>query len=247
MPVQLLAHRGYAARYPENTREAIGAAVALGATLVEFDVQLSSDHVPYLLHDEDFQRTGDVSAAIFDLPSSEVDLLDVGEPTRFGDTFLGVRPPRLADIARDLKEWPQVTAFVELKRHSIDRFGLAAVLDAVVPILQPVMAQCVFISFRADAVAAARERTGARVGWALRAWDEASRERAQVLRPDFLFCNVTRLPPAPAPLWPGDWSWVVYEIVDPAQALMLLGRGATVIETMAYAELAAGLAAENNA
>ena len=40
--IQLVAHRGDAARFPENTREAVSAAVDAGATFVEFDIQLSA-------------------------------------------------------------------------------------------------------------------------------------------------------------------------------------------------------------
>ncbi|HEY9197768.1 MAG TPA: glycerophosphodiester phosphodiesterase family protein, partial [Gammaproteobacteria bacterium] len=50
-PPILIAHRGYAARHPENTLSALQAAVAAGARWLEFDVQLSADHEPVLLHD----------------------------------------------------------------------------------------------------------------------------------------------------------------------------------------------------
>ena len=39
--LRLIAHRGYAARYPENTRESLAAAVEAGARYIEFDVQLT--------------------------------------------------------------------------------------------------------------------------------------------------------------------------------------------------------------
>jgi glycerophosphoryl diester phosphodiesterase len=46
----IVAHRGYAFRYPENTLEAFQAAVDAGAKWVEVDVQLR-DGVPVLAHD----------------------------------------------------------------------------------------------------------------------------------------------------------------------------------------------------
>jgi glycerophosphoryl diester phosphodiesterase len=42
----LLAHRGWASRYPENSRLGIEAALRAGVACVEFDVQLSADCVP---------------------------------------------------------------------------------------------------------------------------------------------------------------------------------------------------------
>jgi len=237
----LLAHRGYAMRYPENTREALRAAVAAGARHLEFDIQLSADRVPFLLHDADFQRTAGIDRTIFSTPAADVAAIAAGEPQRFGKQFDDVRVPRLAEVVDDLATWPQVQAFVELKRESIEHFGLDAVLDVVLPVVQPVLDRCVIISFELDAVAEARRRTACRIGWALRAWTDASRAAATTLAPDYLFCNVTRLPAAPAPLWSGPWTWVVYEIVNAALARQLAERGAGMIETMAYVELAAAL------
>jgi glycerophosphoryl diester phosphodiesterase len=52
-----LAHRGDWRRAPENTIEAIEAALAVpGCDGVEFDVRLSADGVPVLLHDETLAR-----------------------------------------------------------------------------------------------------------------------------------------------------------------------------------------------
>jgi glycerophosphoryl diester phosphodiesterase len=240
--IPLVAHRGYAARFPENTREAVTAAVDAGATFVEFDVQLSADKVPFLLHDEGFKRTAGVKLRILDIDAAQLAGINVGEPNRFGSAYSGVRVPRLSDIVDDLARWESVTAFVELKRQSIGHFGLEAVLDAVLPVLQPVIGRCVVISFDSEAVRQARRRTNCRIGWVLRASNADSQLLAMALAPDFLFCNVIRLPQLPEPLWQGPWAWVVYEITDPGQALELAARGVGLIETMAYAELAAGLA-----
>jgi glycerophosphoryl diester phosphodiesterase len=55
LPV-IVAHRGYAARYPENTIEAVQGAADVGARWVEVDVQLR-EGIPVLSHD--FEMTGD--------------------------------------------------------------------------------------------------------------------------------------------------------------------------------------------
>jgi glycerophosphoryl diester phosphodiesterase len=239
----LLAHRGYAARFPENTREALRAAVDAGALNVEFDVQLSRDGVPHLLHDEDFARTGTSPQRIFDLSADEITRLSVGESGRFGDAFPDARAPRLSDVAEDLRGWPLVTAFVEIKRHSVEQFGVEGVFDTVLPALEPVLSQCIFISFELPAVEEARHRTGQPVGWALRSWDDTSKQHADTIKPEYLFCNVRRLPPEPTPLWSGPWAWVVYEITDADEAKRLLDRGVDMIETMAFVEMCAAMGA----
>ncbi len=52
----VVAHRGASAAFPENTLEAFDAAVAVGAQVVEFDVRLSADGVPVVIHDPEVSR-----------------------------------------------------------------------------------------------------------------------------------------------------------------------------------------------
>ena len=49
--LQLVAHRGHALEYPENTLPAFASALQLGVRHLELDVQLSRDRVPIVLHD----------------------------------------------------------------------------------------------------------------------------------------------------------------------------------------------------
>jgi len=91
----------------------------------------------------------------------------------------------------------------------------------------------VIISFDQDALIAARAYSVTRIGWVITAWNEAQHDVAEALSPDYLFCNHTKLPAAPAPLWPGPWRWVFYEVTDPALAVALARRGPALIETMA--------------
>jgi glycerophosphoryl diester phosphodiesterase len=149
--------------------------------------------------------------------------------------------PALADVVAALRNWPEVTAFVELKRHSIERFGARRVAEAVCAELLPVLDQCVIISFESNVLEVTRELFSVPIGWALRDWNASARRHAERLAPEYLFCNVTRLPAEPEPLWAGTWTWVVYEITDPAEAQRLLQRGVGLIETMRVAEMLAAL------
>lgn len=237
-----MAHRGYAAAYPENTLESLKAAVDAGARFIEFDVQLTADAVPVLLHDNSFARTGQRSERVYDLSFADSREIAVGEAARLGGRFCDVRAPSLLEVVQWLQQQPQVTAFVELKRHSLEKFGQARVLDAVLPLLVPLAGRCVIISFVADVLREARERGNVPVGWALPAWNSSSQRLAANLAPEYLFCNVRRLPAEPALLWSGPWTWVVYEIVDPAEALSLLRRGVGMIETMQFTPMLQALA-----
>ena len=75
-----LAHRGDWRRAPENTIPALLAALkAPGCDGVEFDVRLSADGVPVLLHDETLERVQRRPERVDDL--SERTLDDLGVPT----------------------------------------------------------------------------------------------------------------------------------------------------------------------
>ncbi|KAF2758358.1 PLC-like phosphodiesterase [Pseudovirgaria hyperparasitica] len=53
---QAIAHRGYKAKFPENTLGAFKGAVDVGADAIETDIHLSQDGVVVLSHDADLQR-----------------------------------------------------------------------------------------------------------------------------------------------------------------------------------------------
>jgi glycerophosphoryl diester phosphodiesterase len=54
---QVVAHRCGGALAPENSLAGLDRAAALGLATVEFDVMLSADGVPFLIHDETLDRT----------------------------------------------------------------------------------------------------------------------------------------------------------------------------------------------
>jgi glycerophosphoryl diester phosphodiesterase len=228
----IIAHRGNAAEFPENTLEALQSAVDLGVRHVELDVQLSSDRAPLLLHDADFRRMSGRSDSVFDLAWSEISSLPMGEPGRFGVAHAEIRPCSLQQFASALARWRDVTAFVEIKRASLRRFGQAVVLDRVMACLPEVLDRCVLISFDRPCLEDLRRRGCPRIGWVLDGYDEAARAAADALAPEFLFCNVERLPSGDARLWPGPWEWAIYEIRDAPTARAVCARGAGFVETM---------------
>ena len=112
----LVAHRGYPARFPENTLEGISAALAAGARYVEFDIQLSADGVPVLIHDQNLMRAADINIKVSRTKFAALKQYSVGEPGRFGDKFAHVQLPSLDETVELLKQWPGSRAIVEIKR-----------------------------------------------------------------------------------------------------------------------------------
>jgi len=239
----LVAHRGHAALWPENTLPALDAAVRARARWVEVDVQLCADGVPVLLHDADFERAAGRATSLFELTAKQATAIPLSYPGRFGTRFSSAqapcRVPTLADFAAWLAEQPDVRAFVELKVESLQRFGRVAVLQACMRALAPAQGRWAPISFDDGVLALAREAGCPELGWVVRSFDETVARRARALPARWLFCNHERLPPGPLP--GGPWEWVIYEVGDLSLARTLLGRGARWLETMAVAALAEGL------
>lgn len=230
---EIIAHRGNTAEFPENTLQGLESAVSLGLRYVEFDVQLTADLVPVLMHDSDLARVGGRPDCVHDLTWSALAELPVGEVQRLGHAHAFTYPPSLAQAVDTLAGWDGVTAFVEVKRSSLRRFGREAVLRRIAQIVQPVLDRCVLISFDLPSVKILRLMTGARIGWVLPQYDAEAQQQATELAPQFLFANLERLPVEPEPLWPGPWDWAVYEVRDLKTAKDCQARGARFVETMA--------------
>lgn len=231
----LISHRGNAEEFPENTIESMRSAIGCGARNVEFDVQMTRDRMPVVLHDGDLTRTTDRDAVVMDLRLDELEAVDAGEPRRFGTRFAGVRIPSLSEMVEMLAGHPGITAFVEIKAESLERFGIGSVVPRVLEVLEPLADRSVILSFAADALEVPKGRFP--VGWVLPRWGRGARSRAEALRPDYLVVNHRKIFPGRG-LWPGTWRWVLYEVREPARAPEFARRGADFIETMAIARFA---------
>ena len=92
----VIAHRGAAARAPENTLAAIRLAAAEGARWVEVDVKLSRDGHCILMHDELLARTTDGRGEVAHYDLDELQALDAG--SWFAERFAGERIPTLEAV-----------------------------------------------------------------------------------------------------------------------------------------------------
>ena len=238
----LVAHRGNAADYPENTLPALRSAWRLGVRFALLDVQLAADEVPFACRDGVLARTAGVGVSVFDLGSRELAALDVSEPERFGERHRGTPLPSLADVAALCVEHPEITLLLELRREILARFGTDVVAGRVQEVVRAVRTQCVLVSRDLGAVNLARAG-GHRVGWVLPAYDAHSRLKYEALRPEFLLVDAADLPDDGRRLWRGPWRWVVLGVDGADQAQALAARGADFVATGAVAPLSAELRA----
>lgn len=94
---RVFAHRCGGALAPENTLAGVDVARSLGCG-VEFDVMLSADGTPFLMHDETVDRTTDGCGEMSRCADAYLRGLDAGR--WFDQRFAGERVPLLTDLAR---------------------------------------------------------------------------------------------------------------------------------------------------
>jgi glycerophosphoryl diester phosphodiesterase len=88
---RIVAHRGGGTLAPENTLGGIRFGASLGFKGVEFDVMLTADGTPVLIHDETTERTTGVKGRVSLIPYSRLEKLDAGG---------GEKIPTFEDAAR---------------------------------------------------------------------------------------------------------------------------------------------------
>ncbi|ASS76152.1 hypothetical protein CIG75_15185 [Tumebacillus algifaecis] len=114
-----LAHRGASGYAPENTMAAFRIAKEIGADGFEFDVQLSKDGVPVIIHDEALVRTTGAKGYVIEHTSDELARLDAG--VWYGQDFQGQRIPTLEQV---LQTYGDLYLNVELKNSYHEMPGL---------------------------------------------------------------------------------------------------------------------------
>ena len=108
----VIAHRGASGNAPENTLAAFKKAVALGATFIETDLQLSRDARFVAIHDATVNRTTNGQGAVHEMTLADLRRLDAG--SWFGSEFAGERIPTLEEILEFSKK-NDVVFYLEIK------------------------------------------------------------------------------------------------------------------------------------
>jgi len=95
---RICAHRGFNSVAPENSMAAYGAAVALGAEEIEFDLWATKDRVLVSAHDSTLDRVSNGTGLISDHTYEELKQLDFG--IKYGEKFKGLRIITFEEILR---------------------------------------------------------------------------------------------------------------------------------------------------
>lgn len=152
---RLLVHRCGGALAPENTLAGLAIAARLGFTGVEFDVMLTANGSPVLIHDETLDRTTDCHGPVVCATDSDLKSIDAG--VRHHPAFAGETLPSLDDaltsclslgFVPNIEIKPASGFEAETGRVVASRVAACWPADRVPPLLS---------SFSEESLAAARE------------------------------------------------------------------------------------------
>ena len=93
---RLCAHRGFSTIAPENGMAAFGAAVALGASEIEFDLWWTKDGEIVSIHDPTLERVSDGTGKVYEHTYAELAAFDFG--VKKGPNFKGTRIVKFSEI-----------------------------------------------------------------------------------------------------------------------------------------------------
>lgn len=111
------AHRGASGYYPENTMISFEKAIDMGCTGIETDVQMTSDGVLVLMHDEMVTRTTDGTGLLKDYTFDGIQKLDAG--SWMSKEFAGQKVPTAEQLILLAKEKDVIINF-EIKNGLIE-------------------------------------------------------------------------------------------------------------------------------
>lgn len=121
-----IGHRGACGYAPENTLASMRKALELGVDGFEFDIQLSKDNIPVVIHDATLERTTNGKGLVRDYTFQELQQLDAGN---------GEKIPSLKEVIDkfghkthlfiELKAEDSVKPVMELLKHSIKTMNLS--------------------------------------------------------------------------------------------------------------------------
>ena len=103
----VMAHRGGSLEAPENTLESFKYALEIGSDIIETDIQLSFDGIPYIFHDDDLKRIPGIEKNFNQLLASEIDELNI-----FDDC-------KIPTLEETLKQFPNTRFQIDFKTDEV--------------------------------------------------------------------------------------------------------------------------------
>jgi len=148
--VEIIAHRGFSARAPENTLGAFELAWKSGSDACELDVYLTADGKTAVIHDKDTKRTAGVKLGVAVSKQAELTVLDAGSWK--GKEWANEKIPTLEQALATMPQGKQ-RFFIEVKCGA----EIVAELKRILEPMKDRAAQLAIIAFNREAAAESKK------------------------------------------------------------------------------------------
>ena len=169
------AHRGFRSKHPENTMLAFSKAVDLGVDGIEFDVHLSSDGVPVIIHDEALDRTCNASGLVKDFSFADLKKINAAANFKSSEAASGIKHldekiPSLEEYFDFIKN-KDIISNIELKTGVFEYPGIEKKVYALLKKYN-LQDKCIISSFNHESVLRMKKIDSSLVcGFLVDSWD----------------------------------------------------------------------------
>ncbi len=151
----VISHRGANQLAPENTLAAFHKAAELGVQWIEFDVALSKDNVPVVIHDDTLERTTNGRGKVSNHTFAELKSLDAG--SWFSPEYTGTQIPSLVEVLQFCQQY-RLGMNIEIKSLKKNmNVAVKTILQVVKPYCLPNYSNVIFSSFSIPVMKALRK------------------------------------------------------------------------------------------
>lgn len=225
---RIAAHRGGGTLAPENTLAGMRCGLLHGFHAVEFDVMLSRDHVPVVVHDPELGRTVKGSGNVPDYSAAELTAMDAG--SWFSAQYAGEHMPTyraVFDFCQEKRIWMNVEikpapGFDDVTGSTVGELTHAWLATAPSAVLPPLLSSFSFEALMAAKAAAPEVARGYLVDVIPPDW----LERLRALDAVALHTNQKNLTPQLAQaVKQAGYGLFCYTVNDPLRAREILSWG----------------------
>lgn len=126
---RVCAHRGFNTIAPENSMPAFGAAIALGAEEIEFDLWATKDGEIVSCHDDTLDRVSDGTGKIYEHTLEELQKLDFG--VKHGEKFRGLKIVLFEEILKKFACHTIMNVHIKTISHIYDEVAMKKIVDLI--------------------------------------------------------------------------------------------------------------------
>ena len=126
---RICAHRGFNTVAPENSMPAFGAAIALGAKEIEFDLWVTKDGQIVSCHDKTLERVSDGEGLITEKTYTELLSYDFG--IKYGEKFKGLKIPTFEEILQKFASHTIMNIHIKTPNDDFDRDAMEKIVSLI--------------------------------------------------------------------------------------------------------------------